>query len=62
MPCSATRKLPCVVLERSVEGGFFPYPYLAGDPALNNLRRKLEFASLVEKARQRHEAFKRTFF
>src|SRR5215469_1339514 len=56
------KKAALRVLERSVEGGFFPYPYLAGDPALDNLRRKLEFASLVEKARQRHEAFKHTFF
>jgi DNA-binding winged helix-turn-helix (wHTH) protein/TolB-like protein len=50
------------VLERSVDKGFFPYPYLAVDPLLDNLRREPAFASIVQKARQRHEAFKRSFF
>lgn len=49
------------LLRRSIEGGFFCYPYFASDPLLNNLRNESEFAVLMELARQRHEAFKRRF-
>jgi tetratricopeptide (TPR) repeat protein len=49
-------------LRTSVESGFFSYPYLARDPLLNDLRSEPEFDEILQKARQRHEAFKRAFF
>jgi tetratricopeptide (TPR) repeat protein len=50
------------MLRRSVETGFFPYPYLSADPLLNNLRREKEFSTLLDAARRRHEAFQKMFF
>ena len=47
---------------RSVEGGFFCYPYFANDPLLNNLRGEADHARLLEMARRRHEGFKQRFF
>jgi DNA-binding winged helix-turn-helix (wHTH) protein/TolB-like protein len=49
------------LLRRSIEGGFFCYPYFTNDPLLDNLRREAEFTQLMEKARARHENFKRQF-
>ena len=50
------------VLRRSIEGGFFCYPYFTTDPLLNGLRNEPEFNALLNVARQRHEAFKSKFF
>ncbi len=50
------------LLRRSVEGGFFCYPYLANDPLLNNLRGTAEYAQVLELARRRHTEFKRRLF
>ena len=50
------------LLQRSIEGGFFCYPYFANDPLLNNLRGEAEHTRLMELARRRHEEFKRRFF
>jgi serine/threonine protein kinase len=50
------------MLRRSVEGGFFCYPYFESDPLLNNLRREPEFAEITAQARERHEQFKARFF
>jgi TolB-like protein len=50
------------MLHMSVETGFFAYPYFQTDPLLDHLRHQPEFGELMEKARQRHEAFRRTFF
>jgi tetratricopeptide (TPR) repeat protein len=50
------------MLQRGVDNGFFPYPYLAADPLVNNLRQEPEFTSVLEKARQRHEDFRKKFF
>jgi serine/threonine protein kinase len=50
------------MLRRSVEGGFFCYPYFESDPLLNNLRREREFAEITAQARARHEQFKARFF
>jgi eukaryotic-like serine/threonine-protein kinase len=50
------------VLRRSIEGGFFCYPYLARDPLLESIRSVPEFQSLLERSRERHEAFRRRFF
>jgi hypothetical protein len=49
-------------LRTSVESGFFSYPYLSTDPLLNDLRSEPEFDEILQKARQRHEAFKCAFF
>lgn len=49
------------LLRRSIEGGFFCYPYFTNDPLLDNLRGEAEFAELMELARRRHEEFKRQF-
>lgn len=46
-------------LDRSVDQGFFCYPYFAADPLLTNLRSSPECAIILEKARLKHEAFKR---
>jgi TolB-like protein/Flp pilus assembly protein TadD len=50
------------VLKRSVEGGFFSYPYLASDPLLDAVRKEVEFAKILNAARARHEAFRNRFF
>ena len=49
-------------MRRSIENGFFPYPYFATDPFLNTLRGDSEFARLLTAANERHEKFKRSFF
>jgi DNA-binding winged helix-turn-helix (wHTH) protein/TolB-like protein/tetratricopeptide (TPR) repeat protein len=50
------------VLRTSVDSGFFSYPYIANDPLLNNLHNEPEFNEILNIARQRHEAFKSSFF
>ena len=50
------------VLHRSIENGFFPYPYFATDPLLDSLRSEGEFSKLMNATRQRHEEFKSRFF
>src|ERR1700727_486255 len=50
------------VLRTSVETGFFNYPYLSNDPLLSDLRGEPEFAQILNTARQRHDAFKSSFF
>ena len=49
-------------LHRSVDSGFFSYPYIAKDPLLNGIREEPQFQDSLETAHQRHEAFKRSFF
>jgi DNA-binding winged helix-turn-helix (wHTH) protein/TolB-like protein/Tfp pilus assembly protein PilF len=50
------------MLRRSLESGFFCYPYVAADPLLNGLHIEPEFGQILKVARQRHEAFKSSFF
>jgi len=50
------------VLKRSVNGGFFPYPYIANDPLLDSLRQKPEFSEVLDIARKRRLAFAKAFF
>jgi TolB-like protein/Tfp pilus assembly protein PilF len=50
------------VLRSSVEGGFFPYPYLATDPLLEPLRKEPEFAQILNISQRRYQAFKDHFF
>jgi DNA-binding winged helix-turn-helix (wHTH) protein/TolB-like protein len=49
-------------LRASVEAGFFSYPYIAKDPLLSDLHNERGFNEILNAARQRHEAFKRSFF
>jgi DNA-binding winged helix-turn-helix (wHTH) protein/TolB-like protein len=49
------------VLRASVESGFFSYPYIAKDPLLTDLHSEPEFAQILNKARQRYEAFRSSF-
>lgn len=51
-----------LMLSRSIEGGFFCYPYIKDDPLLDNLRQEAEYASLLDSARKSHEDFKSRFF
>jgi tetratricopeptide (TPR) repeat protein len=49
-------------LRRSVESGFFSYPYIAADPLLHGIRSEIAFGQTLDVARQRHELFKNNFF
>jgi tetratricopeptide (TPR) repeat protein len=49
-------------LQMSIESGFFSYPYIEKDPLLNDLHDEPEFAQILDKAHQRHEAFRNSFF
>jgi hypothetical protein len=49
-------------LGRSIEDGFFSYPYLATDPLLTPIRDESESAALIEMARKRHDRFNALFF
>jgi DNA-binding winged helix-turn-helix (wHTH) protein/TolB-like protein/Tfp pilus assembly protein PilF len=50
------------MLSRSIEGGFFCYPYIKDDPLLDNLRQEAGFAASLSSARKSHEDFKSRFF
>jgi tetratricopeptide (TPR) repeat protein len=50
------------VMQRSIDGGFFCYSYIASDPLLNSLRREPRFEALLTQAKQRREQFKARFF
>ena len=49
------------LLRRTIEGGFFPHPYITNDPLLANIRAHAECDALIENARRRHESFKTDF-
>jgi TolB-like protein/DNA-binding winged helix-turn-helix (wHTH) protein len=48
-------------LRASVESGFFSYPYIAKDPLLSDLHSESEFVQILNRARQRYEAFRGSF-
>lgn len=50
------------LLRRSIEQGFFCYPYFVSDPLLNNLRAEREYATLIAAARARHDELKARYF
>lgn len=50
------------VFKHSIESGFFPYPYFLTDPLLDGLRTDPEFDISMNAARQRHDAFAKSFF
>jgi TolB-like protein/DNA-binding winged helix-turn-helix (wHTH) protein/cytochrome c-type biogenesis protein CcmH/NrfG len=49
-------------LQRSIEGGFFAYPYQKADPLLDPLHSSQEFTRLLAQSQARHEAFRQRFF
>ncbi|HTF72026.1 MAG TPA: winged helix-turn-helix domain-containing protein [Edaphobacter sp.] len=49
-------------LRRSIEDGFFSYPYFATDPLLIPIRNESEYPLLIEIARKRHDSFNASFF
>jgi DNA-binding winged helix-turn-helix (wHTH) protein/TolB-like protein len=50
------------LLRLSIDQGFFCHPYFITDPLLDSLRGEAEYNELMEKARARHEEFKKKFF
>lgn len=50
------------MLRRSIEGGFFCYPYLRDDPLLDAVRGEPAYAALLDSARKSHEDFRSRFF
>ncbi len=50
------------MLRRSIEGGFFCYPYIKDDRLLATLRDQGEYATLLAAARNSHDEFKKRFF
>lgn len=51
-----------LMFHRTIEGGFFPYPYFEHDPLLENIRNEPEFEVLMREAKERHEQFRAKFF
>ena len=51
-----------LMFHRTIEGGFFPYPYFQRDILLNGIRNEAEFNVLMKEAEERHEQFKTRFF
>jgi DNA-binding winged helix-turn-helix (wHTH) protein/TolB-like protein len=50
------------LLQKSIAGGFFCYPYFVNDPLLNTLRQEPAYSNLLNAAQQRHEQFRSRFF
>ncbi|MFZ3262873.1 MAG: protein kinase [Terriglobales bacterium] len=50
------------ILQHSIDGGFFCYPYFVCDPLLQSLHNEPEFQTLMNQALQRHNQFKAAFF
>lgn len=51
-----------LMFHRTIEGGFFPYPYFERDSLLDGIRKEPEFSMLMKEALERHEQFKKRFF
>jgi len=49
-------------LHRAVDGGFFNYPAMLNDVCLDSMRDDPEFQKILEKAKEKHLAFKKKFF
>jgi serine/threonine protein kinase/TolB-like protein/Tfp pilus assembly protein PilF len=50
------------MLQRSIDGGFFCYPYFLRDPLLEGLRNLPALQRQMQAARYRHEEFRKKFF
>ena len=56
-------KNSCVrVLKRSIDAGFFNYPFFLIDPFLDPVRDDPEFQKVLALAKQKHEDFKQKYF
>ncbi|TFH02271.1 MAG: tetratricopeptide repeat protein [Calditrichales bacterium] len=49
-------------LEKAIAGGYFNYPLMQKEPDLDLMRDDPEFQKLLEKAKDKHLAFKKRFF
>ena len=49
------------LFQKTIQGGFVCYPYFQSDPLLANIRREPGFASLMEQAHRRSQAFQAKF-
>ncbi len=49
-------------LKRAVDGGYFNYPFMKTDFFLDSVRDDPEFKKILEKAKEKHLAFKKIFF
>ena len=56
------KKSAILWFRRSIEDGFFSYPYIATDPLLIPIRNESEYPLLIEIARRRHDRFNALFF
>ena len=50
------------VLKRSIDRGFFPYPYLSSDPLLYSVRKRPDSGPVLAAAQERYLAFAKAFF
>ncbi|MEN8229303.1 MAG: tetratricopeptide repeat protein [Bacteroidota bacterium] len=49
-------------LRRAVDGGFFNYPFMQTDFFLDAVREETEFQQILLEAKEKHEAFRKSFF
>jgi serine/threonine protein kinase/TolB-like protein len=49
------------LFQKTVQGGFFPYPYFQSDPLLANLRQESGFAEVMTEALRRNRIFQSRF-
>jgi pentatricopeptide repeat protein len=49
-------------LQQAVDGGYFNYPAMLREPDLDSMRDDPEFQKVLEKAKEKHLAFKKRFF
>jgi serine/threonine protein kinase len=48
-------------LKRSVDGGFFCYPYISKDPLIENIRDTATYIEILKGVKKRHLAFKEKY-
>lgn len=47
------------MLEKAVESGYFNYPHISHTPSFNFLQEDVRFIAILQKAKQRHDAFRK---
>ena len=48
--------------EKAIDLGYYPYPAFQFDPILNPMRENIEFQRITQKAKRKHEEFKKRHF
>ena len=48
-------------LQKSIEAGFFNYPYIRQDPLIERIKNTEKFRILLNQAKDRHDTFKQRF-